>query len=187
MPIIYCWRQLEHYWSGLMMGFCGDNESWDESWSQNISLVWCNKIYVVKMSCVFQTQTISIFFPFWFCIHKVNRCLARYSPRATTTNQPTNSVPNEPDNKEICRLLQWGIKSPHRVMKFLTLLKWEKSHNHGTFPTILTATRWIWQEETHLSPFLREWPRVLPKMKMASYSRGWWKKVAASVKKSLSD
>ena len=28
--------------------------------------------------------------------HKVNRCLARYSPRATTTNQPTNRAPNEP-------------------------------------------------------------------------------------------
>ena len=87
-------------------------------------------------------------------------------------------------NKVICRLLPWGIKSPHRVMQFLTPLKWEKSHNHGTFTTI----RWIWQEETHLSPpCLREWPRVWPKMKMASSSKGWWKKVAASVKKSLSD
>ena len=28
--------------------------------------------------------------------HKVNRCLARYSPRATTTNQPTNRAPNKP-------------------------------------------------------------------------------------------
>ena len=27
--------------------------------------------------------------------NKVNRCLARYSPRATTTNQPTNRTPNE--------------------------------------------------------------------------------------------
>ena len=27
---------------------------------------------------------------------KVNRWLARYSPRATTTNQPTNGAPNEP-------------------------------------------------------------------------------------------
>ena len=27
---------------------------------------------------------------------KVNRCLARYSPRATTTNQPTNRAPNKP-------------------------------------------------------------------------------------------
>ena len=26
---------------------------------------------------------------------KVNRCLARYSPRTTTTNQPTNKAPNE--------------------------------------------------------------------------------------------
>ena len=28
--------------------------------------------------------------------NKVNWCLARYSPRATTTNQPTNRAPNEP-------------------------------------------------------------------------------------------
>ena len=29
-------------------------------------------------------------------IDKVNRCLARYSPRATTTSQPINRAPNEP-------------------------------------------------------------------------------------------
>ena len=29
-------------------------------------------------------------------LHKVIRCLARYSPRATTTNQPTNRAPNKP-------------------------------------------------------------------------------------------
>ena len=29
-------------------------------------------------------------------IHKVNRCLARYSLRATTTNRPTNRAPNKP-------------------------------------------------------------------------------------------
>ena len=28
--------------------------------------------------------------------YKVDRCLARYSPRATTTNRPTNRAPNEP-------------------------------------------------------------------------------------------
>ena len=27
---------------------------------------------------------------------KVNRCLARYSPRATTTNRPTNRAPHKP-------------------------------------------------------------------------------------------
>ena len=31
-----------------------------------------------------------------FRYNKVNRCLARYSPRATTTDQPTNRAPNEP-------------------------------------------------------------------------------------------
>ena len=29
-------------------------------------------------------------------VHKVNRCLARYSPRATTTNWPTNRAPKKP-------------------------------------------------------------------------------------------
>ena len=29
-------------------------------------------------------------------LHKENRCLARYSPRATTTNRPTNRAPNKP-------------------------------------------------------------------------------------------
>ena len=28
--------------------------------------------------------------------HKVNRCLARYSPRATTINRPTNRAPKKP-------------------------------------------------------------------------------------------
>ena len=28
--------------------------------------------------------------------NKVNRCLARYSPHATTTNRPTNRAPNKP-------------------------------------------------------------------------------------------
>ena len=28
--------------------------------------------------------------------NKVNRCLARYSPRATTTNRPTNRALNKP-------------------------------------------------------------------------------------------
>ena len=29
-------------------------------------------------------------------LYKVNRCLARYSPRATTTNRPANRAPNKP-------------------------------------------------------------------------------------------
>ena len=29
-------------------------------------------------------------------LYKVNRCLARYSPRVSTINQPTNRAPNEP-------------------------------------------------------------------------------------------
>ena len=40
-------------------------------------------------------------FEFYCCsprgdLNKVNRCLTRYSPRATTTNRPTNRAPNKP-------------------------------------------------------------------------------------------
>ena len=34
-------------------------------------------------------------------LDKVNRCLARYSPRTTTTNQPTHRAPNKP-TRPIC-------------------------------------------------------------------------------------
>ena len=37
-----------------------------------------------------------IFLLVWLWIYKVNRCLARYSPRATTTNRPTNRAPKKP-------------------------------------------------------------------------------------------
>ena len=38
-----------------------------------------------------------IVIPAYECvINKVNRCLARYSPRATTTNPPTNRAPKKP-------------------------------------------------------------------------------------------
>ena len=45
--------------------------------------------------------------------YKVNRCLARYSPRVTTTNQPTNSAPNEPA-RPICaqESVFWGKNWP---------------------------------------------------------------------------
>ena len=35
-------------------------------------------------------------FEFFIQYHKVNRCLARYNPRATTINRPTNRAPNKP-------------------------------------------------------------------------------------------
>ena len=42
---------------------------------------------------------------------KVDRCLARYSPRTTTTNQPTNRAPNEPA-RSVCaqESMFWGKK-----------------------------------------------------------------------------
>ena len=42
--------------------------------------------------------------------HKVDRCLARYSPRATTTSQPTNRAPNEP---AMVRNANFGVKKAH--------------------------------------------------------------------------
>ena len=47
----------------------------------------------------FQSPILSSFCPLLFLLgekNKVNRCLARCSPCATTTNQPTNKAPNEP-------------------------------------------------------------------------------------------
>ena len=45
--------------------------------------------------------------------HKVNRCLARYTPRATTTNQSTNRAPNEPapPGPKWTKMPIWGKKS----------------------------------------------------------------------------
>ena len=41
-------------------------------------------------------EKISEFFGIVQVCHKVNRCLARYSPRATTTNRSTNRAQNKP-------------------------------------------------------------------------------------------
>ena len=61
---------------------------------------WCTKIdkyevwsYPLSLSTSVAFNDITIFTFFFF---KVNRCLARYSPHATTTSQPTNRAPNEP-------------------------------------------------------------------------------------------
>ena len=53
-----------------------------------------NCLFVRSKTNFFQKQTFSCLFTNY--LHKVNRCLARYSPRATTTNQPTNRAPIEP-------------------------------------------------------------------------------------------
>ena len=52
------------------------------------------KSYVtaLKMDSVFYLENLPIIHYF----NKVNRCLARYSPRATTTNRPTNRAMNKP-------------------------------------------------------------------------------------------
>ena len=55
------------------------------------------------------------------CKNKVNRCLARYSPRAIPANQPTNRAPNEPArpgrNEQKCQFQAkfdcFGAKSPN--------------------------------------------------------------------------
>ena len=53
-----------------------------------------NCLFVRSKTNFFQKQTFSCLFTNY--LHKVNRCLARYSPRATTTNQTTNRAPIEP-------------------------------------------------------------------------------------------
>ena len=45
--------------------------------------------------CSRYTSHLSSLLLFYY-YHKVNRCLARYSPRATTTNRPTNRALNKP-------------------------------------------------------------------------------------------
>ena len=47
-----------------------------------------------------------------FIKYKVNRCLARYSPRATTTSQPTNRAPNEPAMNKNAKFGRFWAKNP---------------------------------------------------------------------------
>ena len=69
-----------------------------QSPSPLFSLIWRLQYWKV---CKLQIPVHSCFllllatFIFWQ-LHKVNRCLARYSLRATTTSQPTSKAPNEP-------------------------------------------------------------------------------------------
>ena len=53
-------------------------------------------LLTVKMNIAQKLQKININAKSVHAKYKVNRCLARYSPRATTTNQPTNRAPNKP-------------------------------------------------------------------------------------------
>ena len=71
--------------------------SWQEQ--QNILKQW--QFWVFRPSKTTNITMIIIIIVMWlerkiFLNNKVNRCLARYSPRATTTNQPINRAPNEP-------------------------------------------------------------------------------------------
>ena len=47
--------------------------------------------------------------------NKLNRCLARYSPRATTTNQPTNRAPNEPAMDKMANFLAISEDFPVKI------------------------------------------------------------------------
>ena len=48
---------------------------------------------------------------------EVNRCLARYSPRATTTNQPTNRAPNEPAMNKNAKFGHFWAKNPNFYLR----------------------------------------------------------------------
>ena len=52
----------------------------------------------INNTCVQSTRTPENLHKFMYIykLHKVYRCLARYSPRATTTNRPTNRALNKP-------------------------------------------------------------------------------------------
>ena len=55
--------------------------------------------------------------------NKVNRCLARYSPRATTTSQPINRVPNEPAMVRNAKFGGFWAKNPfftREIKSFVT-------------------------------------------------------------------
>ena len=56
-------------------------------------------------------------------LDKVNRCLARYSPRATTTSQPINRAPNEP---AMVRNANFGLNLVVFEQKILFLLEKSK-------------------------------------------------------------
>ena len=66
--------------------------------------------------------------------YKMNRCLARYSPRATTTNQPTNRAPNGlAHNDQKCQF--WSFL----VNKSLFL---KKKHLGTLFATFFGRSIW---------------------------------------------
>ena len=67
---------------------------------------------------------------------KVNTCLARYNPRATTTNQSTNRAPNEPAQNE--QKYQFWAKNPNfswRNQKFC--------YPHNSKPTEAPSSNWF--------------------------------------------
>ena len=78
------------------------------------------------------------YFVVWY---KVDRCLARYSPRATTTNQPTNRAPNEPLRKHI-----FGQKWPFLGQKWAPTVRpwwyWIILHVITLCNVILHGTVW---------------------------------------------
>ena len=61
--------------------------------------------------------------------YKVNRCFARYSPRATTTSQPTNRAQNEP---AMDKNANFGLNLVVFGQKFLFLLEKLKVFTHIT-------------------------------------------------------
>ena len=53
-------------------------------------------VFQMSLSLLFNHVLVEPSLPMSGKIYKVNRCLARYSPRATTTNRPANRAPNKP-------------------------------------------------------------------------------------------
>ena len=73
------------------------------SWGTGVTLQWTGIQYVWHFPDALNHKQ----------QYKVNRCLARYSLRATTTNQPTNRAPNEPAMNNNAKFGHFWAKNPN--------------------------------------------------------------------------
>ena len=61
----------------------------EQDWKNTFDNVYFFVVALFEISSFFIANGIPVY-------NKVNRCLARYSPRATTTNRPINRALNKP-------------------------------------------------------------------------------------------
>ena len=80
----------------LLRKFCLGHRWSLSGWGPPIQLAIAPTLLVMKLSYWTIAHGSYLFSLYILHYYKVNRCLARYSPRATTTNRPTNRVPTKP-------------------------------------------------------------------------------------------